>query len=238
MKREQTRRRRNSILNLWLVRHGESDKSVKTQGLEPCLTEYGQQQAKSLADLWPEQYSPDSFYCSNLLRARLTADYLVQRFGVNYKVAKWLRETEADWSSYTIDKLLEYVDGHLPDGLGIEGWKDYPAPDMLIESYNRTAEGLDNMLAEQGLKRYKKCYQITRPIETEKPLNIILLSHSGTTVILLSHLLNLHPIFTFFHFTDSLTSRFLIQFEQWNDKGLPVLVKYNDILGDQNLLNG
>lgn len=229
MIKENTRRRRQPILNLWLVRHAEADKSVKALGLEPKLTDEGHKQAAALANSWPKRFQPDFFFSSNLMRAKQTADYIAKQFAKPYQIAKWLRETEADWSSYTVDRLLEYVDSHLPDGLGIEGWKDYPAPDMLIESYNRTAEGLDDLLLNLGLKRHNKCYLIDKPLSQTEPPNVLLLSHSGTTLIILSHLFNLHPIFTFFHFTDSLTSRFLVQFERWNDKALPVLTLYNHL---------
>lgn len=229
MIKEKTRRRRDPILNLWLVRHAEANKSVQELGLEPQLTTAGHEQAQALADSWPFEFAPDLFYCSNLLRAKQTAEYLAQKFHKPYQIAKWLRESEADWSSYTVDKLLIYVDKHLPKGLGSEGWRDYPSPNMLIESYNRTTEGLDNMLFELGLKRFNKSYLIHKPFDESKPLNVVLLSHSGTTLIILSHLFNLHPIFTFFHFTDSYTARFLIQFERWKDKALPVLVMYNHV---------
>ncbi|WP_259637650.1 phosphoglycerate mutase family protein [Legionella jordanis] len=70
-----------SKLNLWLIRHGETEVNTgiwSTKPAESCLTPLGKKQARYIATKIMQQ--PDLLIVSPLQRAKQTAQYLLKRW--------------------------------------------------------------------------------------------------------------------------------------------------------------
>ena len=98
--------------DLLIIRHGESEWNVEKrwQGwLDSRLTAEGLQQAGDRADaLAGSGFAPEVVHCSDLGRARQTAEIIAAALGVPTQPHRGLRERSGgDWEGFTADEIDE-----------------------------------------------------------------------------------------------------------------------------------
>jgi broad specificity phosphatase PhoE len=105
------------MTTLLLIRHGESDWNAEQrwQGhSDRRLTERGREQARELAEQLAD-VTVDAVYCSDLLRARETAEILAEPKGLEVRPLTALREIDVgEWSGLTWPELEE----RFPEAVG------------------------------------------------------------------------------------------------------------------------
>ena len=100
-----------------LVRHGQSEWNAagRWQGqADPPLTELGRRQAANAAELVG---AVDVVVCSDLDRARQTAEVMAGRLGIGPVVADagWRERDAGEWSGLTRDEIHRHWPGYLHD---------------------------------------------------------------------------------------------------------------------------
>jgi broad specificity phosphatase PhoE len=107
-----TREKDGMMTELWLVRHGQTDWNLegRYQGhYDIPLNAVGLQQASRLAEKLAGE-SFDAIYCSDLLRARVTAETVAERLSMPVILLPGLREiNQGDWQGrYLADVRAEF----------------------------------------------------------------------------------------------------------------------------------
>ena len=181
-----TKKRRVLIemsIKLLLIRHGESDGNVqrKFSGFQDVdLTEKGIWQAKRLARRL-ERVQVNAVYCSDLKRARHTAEIIFGDRGKDIVVSPNLREINfGAWEGYTFEEVKSkfgYGDefNHLMENIKPEA--AIPQGESLVDLNDRVMAELNNLL-----KKHEK---------TDKDKTIALVCHGGTIRVILSNALNI-----------------------------------------------
>jgi broad specificity phosphatase PhoE len=100
------------VQDLLIIRHGESEWNIEKrwQGwLDSGLTAEGLQQARDRADaLVRSGFAPGVVHCSDLGRARQTAEIVAAALGVATRPHPGLRERSGgDWEGFTADEIDE-----------------------------------------------------------------------------------------------------------------------------------
>lgn len=103
---------------LFLTRHGETkwNRLGKTQGIQDTsLTDLGRQQAEKLAQrLKASKASIDTIYCSNLYRAKETAEIIGERLKINPIPNQLLNEVSfGNWEGLTLREIEKQYPGQL-----------------------------------------------------------------------------------------------------------------------------
>jgi broad specificity phosphatase PhoE len=132
-----------------LARHGQTDFNappVRIQGaLDPPLNETGLAQARDLAELVAGE-SIRTLYASDMLRARMTAEIVGERIGLEAVIEPRLRE--CDWGSWQ-GWLVEDIARAQPERW--QAWLDagedfrFPDGESLAEHMARTTAALDDI---------------------------------------------------------------------------------------------
>ena len=168
---------------LLLIRHGESDGNAqrKFSGFQDVdLTEKGIWQAKRLAYRLKDVLV-DIVYCSDLKRARHTAEIIFKARGIDIISNPKFREINfGAWEGYTFEEIKEkfgYGDefNHLMENIKPEA--AIPQGESLVNLNDRVIAELNNVL-----KKYEK---------TDKDKTIALVCHGGTIRVILSNALNI-----------------------------------------------
>jgi len=179
-------------MKILLIRHGEPDYE------HDCLTEKGHVQAEKLAERLMREYRIDKVYASPMGRAQETAKHYVGHSAQDIETREWLREFHVHikdcvkdekvvaWDIYpknwTDNALLFDKDnfGNAPELAGSE----------MYARYREAAEGLDALLAENGLVREGGIYR--REGDTDK--TIALFCHFGISCVMAAHLMGISPM--------------------------------------------
>ena len=170
-------------IKLILIRHGESDGNVKRKfsGFQDVdLTEKGVWQAKRLARRL-EGVQIDSVYCSDLKRARHTAEIIFKDRGMDIITNPKFREINfGAWEGYTFEEVkakFGYGDKFNSWLENIKVEVNIPQGESLVNLNDRVMAELSNIL-----KRHEK---------TDKDKTIALVCHGGTIRVILSNALNI-----------------------------------------------
>ena len=134
-----------------LARHGQTDFNappVRIQGsLDPPLNETGVAQARELAELVAGE-GVHALYASDMLRARMTAEIVGERIGLEPVIEPRVRE--CDWGSWE-GRLVEDIAREEPERwhawLGAGESFRFPDGESLTEHMARTAAALDDVRA-------------------------------------------------------------------------------------------
>ncbi|MDQ4492331.1 histidine phosphatase family protein [Sinomonas sp. ASV486] len=158
-------------------RHGRTDWNAagRFQGqIDVPLNEEGRQQAAEAA-LRLASLSPDAIVCSDLARARTTADALASVTGLPAKVDAGLRETNAgNWQGHTFD-AIRTMD---PDALHL--WEDGDVhtaaggAETRLDVASRVHQAVDRALGDVAADG-----------------TLVVVSHGGAIRVGLAHLLGL-----------------------------------------------
>jgi len=170
-------------IKLILIRHGESDGNVKRKfsGFQDVdLTEKGVWQAKRLARRL-EGVQIDSVYCSDLKRARRTAEIIFKDRGMDIITNPKFREINfGAWEGYTFEEVkakFGYGDKFNSWLENIKVEVNIPQGESLVNLNDRVIAELSNVL-----KKHEKI---------DKDETIALVCHGGTIRVILSNALNM-----------------------------------------------
>ena len=170
-------------IKLILIRHGESDGNVKRKfsGFQDVdLTEKGVWQAKRLARRL-EGVQIDSVYCSDLKRARRTAEIIFKDRGIDIITNPKFREINfGAWEGYTFEEVkakFGYGDKFNSWLENIKVEVNIPQGESLVNLNDRVMAELSNVL-----KKHEKI---------DKDETIALVCHGGTIRVILSNALNM-----------------------------------------------
>ncbi|MDO9465226.1 MAG: histidine phosphatase family protein, partial [bacterium] len=130
-------------IKLLLIRHGESNGNAqrKFSGFQDVdLTEKGIWQAKRLARRL-EGVSVDAVYCSDLKRARHTAEIIFKARGIDIKINPNFRERNfGEWEGYTFEEVKSKYGYGDKFNLWLENNDEkivIPQGESLVDSNNR-----------------------------------------------------------------------------------------------------
>lgn len=196
-------------MKLIFIRHGDPDYVNDT------LTEKGKEEAKALSD-YIRNLEPTYIYQSPLGRAQDTAEYSLDKLGMQAETKDWLREFSAEFDpnkSETArqafktelsvnsetgaynkriiwDILPDYLGKH-PELLGEKTWQnsEVVASSDMIEKYEYVIRSFDELLAQHGYERDGLIYRV----KENNSDTIIFFCHFGVTSVLLSHMMNISP---------------------------------------------
>ncbi len=168
-------------IKLILIRHGESDGNVKRKfsGFQDVdLTEKGIWQAKRLARRL-EGVQVDSVYCSDLKRARHTAEIIFGDRGKDIVVSPNLREINFGiWEGLTFEEIK------LREGAKFTSWMENPDEKTIIPQGESLAILNDRVMTEVN--------RILQEHKNEgKDKTIAIVCHGGAIRIILCNALNL-----------------------------------------------
>jgi len=170
-------------IKLILIRHGESDGNVQRKFCgfkDVCLTKKGIWQAERLAYRL-KGLSVDAVYCSDLKRARHTAEIIFRDRGVDIITNPKFREMNFGiWEGYTFEEVKSKYGYGDEFNLWLENINEkinIPQGESLVDLNNRVMTELD--------KIFKK-HQKMNNDET-----IAIVCHGGTVRVILCNVLNL-----------------------------------------------
>jgi broad specificity phosphatase PhoE len=168
-------------IKLILIRHGESDGNAqrKFSGFQDVnLTEKGIWQAKRLARRL-EGVQVNAVYCSDLKRARHTAEIIFGDRGKDIVVSPNLREINFGiWEGLTFEEIK------LKEGAKFTSWMENPDEKTIIPQGESLA-----ILNERVMTEVNRILQAHKNEEKDKTIAIV--CHGGAIRIILCNALNL-----------------------------------------------
>lgn len=179
-------------MEIVLIRHGEPE--WVRDGLtvvDPPLTELGRRQAELLAGaLRDEQF--DEILVSPLVRARQTAQPLLEALGRHEVVDPWLEEIrDPVWHGTPAEKAAEAY-AELRGRKAEDRWHGLHGGESMRDFVARIRTGVTGFLADRGVERSEMdlpVWQIREP-----GARIALVAHAGTNSVTVGHLLGLDPV--------------------------------------------
>ena len=136
-----------------LARHGQTGFNappVRIQGsLDPPLNETGLGQARELADLVAGE-GVRALYASDMLRARMTAEIVAERIGVEPVIEPRVRECGwGSWEGRLVDDIAREEPEHWQQWLDAGEAFRFPDGESLAEHMARTSEALDDVRSRE-----------------------------------------------------------------------------------------
>jgi probable phosphoglycerate mutase len=179
-------------MEIVLIRHGEPE--WVRNGLtvvDPPLTDLGRRQAELLAGaLGGEQF--DEVLVSPLVRARQTAQPLLEALGRHEVVDPWLEEIrDPVWHGTPAEKAAEAY-AELRGRKAEDRWHGLSGGESMRDFVARIRAGATAFLADRGVVRSEAelpVWQIREP-----GARIALVAHAGTNSVTVGHLLGLDPV--------------------------------------------
>ncbi|MCK5768413.1 MAG: histidine phosphatase family protein [Candidatus Atribacteria bacterium] len=171
-------------VKLLLIRHGESEANIdrKFSGFQDVkLTEKGIWQAKRLAQRLRE-VKVDAVYCSNLSRARHTAEIVFQNRGMNINIVPQLKEINfGAWEGLTYEEVrLKF--GYGEDFSSWPGNIDVktviPQGESIVKLNARVIKALNEIL--------------NKHLAGKNDETIAIVCHGGTIRVILANALNIN----------------------------------------------
>ena len=187
-------------LLLYLTRHGETiwNRLGKTQGVKDIdLTDEGRIQAKKLGMLLRQNNNIETIYCSDLSRARETAEIIGKEISQKPIVSPLLREISFGcWEGLSTQEIEKQFPGQLVR------WRNEltfaPEGGESLLSVNDRIASFINMIKEKHERNGD---------------NILIVSHAATTKIMILSLIGI-PLSLLTHFKISQASLSLLKVEQ------------------------
>ena len=180
-------------MQIQLIRHGEPtyvDNGILRN--DPPLTARGNEQASLAAK---RNWGPvDEIWVSPMVRARQTAEPIVESLGIEPTVMGWMHEIRMpdEWEGSAVDrfeKMSEELNLRAIEAL----WDGVPGGESFRDFHVRVTMGLAHELEARG----------ARPIVTDDPepnlwtepedLSIVYVAHGGTNAVTLGYLLGMDP---------------------------------------------
>ncbi len=185
---------------LYLTRHGETiwNRLGKTQGIQDTsLTDLGRIQAKKLGQQLKKNNNINAIYCSDLLRARETAEIIGKEISIEPTSSPLLREVAfGNWEGLSIPEIEEQYPGQLAR------WRN---------ELTFAPEGGESLLAVQD--RIVSFIKMIKEKHHDSDDNILIVSHAATTKVIILSLIGI-PLSLLTHFKISQASLSLLNVQQ------------------------
>lgn len=185
---------------LYLTRHGETiwNRLGKTQGIQDTsLTDLGRIQAKKLGQQLKKNNNINAIYCSDLLRARETAEIIGKEISIEPTSNPLLREVAfGNWEGLSIPEIEEQYPGQLAR------WRN---------ELTFAPEGGESLLAVQD--RIVSFIKMIKEKHQNSDDNILIVSHAATTKVIILSLIGI-PLNLLTHFKISQASLSLLNVQQ------------------------
>ena len=210
-------------MNIIFVRHGHPDYK------KDCLTELGHVQAEAAAERLKNE-KVDKIFSSSCGRAYETALHIAKRHNTEVTKLDFMREIH--WGEKDTGDFVNpwgVVDEWVADDkplLDIEWKNDGDYKDRtVVKSYNKVSDEFDKWLENLGLKRDGNYYRVVK----ESDDTIMLVSHGGSSSVVLSHIFNLTFPFVCKTIRPQFTAITIVEFEgKEGDLVSPRFVLLND----------
>lgn len=181
-------------MRLIFVRHGDPDYQ------NDCLTDIGRRQATNTATRLHDE-KIKAIYASSNGRAIETASYTAKDHGLDVQVLDYMHEIWWGDKDQNIDESQKIpFEGHPwsisyklltehPEYAGDKEWSEHPyfKNNICMDYFDRINSGIDELLAQYGLKREGNFYRCMEECSD----TIALFAHGGSGAILFSHLLSI-----------------------------------------------
>lgn len=165
-------------MKIIFVRHGHPDYE------NDCLTELGHTQAIAAANRLANE-KPDRIFSSIKGRAYETACHIAKKHNLDITKLKFMREIKWDENPWDVaDRWVE-----VGKEINNREWQmddDFDGG-VTVKYYNFVAENFDKWLEEFGLVREGDYYRVIK----ESDETIIIVSHGGSSSVVISHIFNL-----------------------------------------------
>ena len=182
------------MIEIVLVRHGEPDWEPGGRAVdEPRLTPLGQAQAAATADFLAKERF-DTFYTSNLRRARETARPIAESIGMEPEVQSWLAELGLpSLEGKTSDEIQKFFLGVRTRELS-QWWEGVPGGESFRHFHERVSAGIEGLLTGDHRLRLheERPHRLWRIPEEDR--RILITAHEGTNALTLAHLLGIDPV--------------------------------------------
>lgn len=179
-------------MEIVLVRHAQPEWVIDGRGVDdPVLTELGHQQAALLPQYF-ESRPIDHLFVSPLIRARQTAQPLIDAFGIEPETLDWAAEISAPVWQGTPMEVIEHAFATQRARPLEEQWEAIPGGESFREFHERVTDGLVDLLARFDCVRTLGFPPLWR-VPFDGP-RIVLVAHSGTNAVALGHLLGIDPV--------------------------------------------
>ncbi len=179
-----------------LIRHAQPE--WLRDGLnvdDPPLTELGRGQAAAMARALADE-RVDRILVSPLIRARQTAEPLVDVLGVRAEVQDWMAELgNPAWEGTEHD--VERIFAEARRRPAEQHWEGLPGGESFRAFHQRGVSGLLDTLEQCGVKpRFGNLPLWDLDLEdgAEPEQRIALVAHAGTNSVILTHLLGVEPV--------------------------------------------
>jgi 2,3-bisphosphoglycerate-dependent phosphoglycerate mutase len=175
-----------------LIRHAQPE--WVRDGLtvvDPPLSELGRRQARALAAAMAgEQF--DELFVSPLIRARQTAEPILEALGRVEDTEMWLEEIrDPKWHGTPAERATEAY-RELRSRPSVGHWDGLPGGESMREFVARIRLGAEKFLQERGIHHVGGDLPVWEIADPGK--RIALVAHAGTNSIFICHLLGLSPV--------------------------------------------
>ncbi len=208
-------------MRVFLLRHAESDYAKDT------ITERGHRQAQALVDAL-SSVRLDCLLVSPMGRAQATASYIAHAQNIPVETLDWLRELNSNWEGSKwawngIDVAIALLrTGRLPQP---QNWHEcVPYGSLVFPQAQKLARHFDETLATFGYLRDGLLYRVMQPND----LTIAFVTHAGTILTLLSHLLNWALPSAYSHLCCDVASITELHWQEHDGYAIPQLLRFND----------
>ncbi|MCR5106773.1 MAG: histidine phosphatase family protein [Lachnospiraceae bacterium] len=193
-------------MKLIFIRHGDPDYSIDS------LTAQGFKEAELLAEFFFDQGQRiDECYVSSLGRAKDTASFTCNKYGIEAKELEWLKEFPSRINRPDVKDRKMICWDWLPQDWTKEdefySYENFADNDIMEEGsvgeeYRRVTGLFDEFLAQHGYVHDGRIFRVTRANDD----NIVIFAHFGSTCVMLSHLLHISPMVLWHGFAAAPTS--------------------------------
>lgn len=190
------------FMKILIVRHADPDYSIDS------LTEKGRVEAELLSQRL-SKLDIKEFYVSTLGRAKVTAEYTLNKVGKNANICEWLKEFPPTINRPDCDNIIAW-DWLPEDWTKVDEFFRHPdwgnnkimQEGKVYDEYLRVVTEFDKVLEKHGYVRNGRMYKAVNPNED----TIAFFCHFGVECVLLSHLLNISPMLLWHGFCASPSS--------------------------------
>jgi probable phosphoglycerate mutase len=214
-------------MKLILVRHGDPDYA------RDSLTEKGIEQVKLLSEKL-EKEKIDEIYVSPMGRAKLTAEYTINRKPeVPFKILKWLHELNGNykdslwaWNDHGCDRLEEV------DKFNLNNWNSFveygPHVSRMADEFYFSFAAF---MKEQGYVKNGNFYKV----QNRNDKTLAFFCHAGVILTLLAHLLHISTPIVYSQFAIDPSSVTTLETEEKNGQCVFRLTSLNDMSHAESL---
>ena len=178
-------------MDVVLIRHGEPEWSRDGFAVgNPPLTQRGHHQAAAMADaLRDERF--DEVLVSPLVRARQTAEPLLEVLSMPERIDPWLEEIRNPMWHGTPQEKVDEAYRQQNAKVSHERWEGIPGGEHPRDFVERIRLGCELFLAERGITRVEGDLAVWHIPEPDR--RIAFVAHAGTNSVIICTLLGLAP---------------------------------------------